>query len=939
MNARRSVLVVLLVVMTSSLGFSGTFFLNTTGDGLYYTEGNWSNGLPSHDNDGRIRGGNHAYIDETRTAANSVKYNMYVGFGSKGSLTVNPDCQWKMSYRRKLYVGEINTTEGEGTVNIYGTILLTSPQAGLDSYIVMGVGNNSVGYVNVFDGGFLNAQDNITCTQGKLVYEAHAVSSTPRNEFKVAANGVVLFETDADSIATVDFNGTKGLSKLTLSGKAGMELSGEFSIAQTWMLFKDVEAWSKVANNETILSDQGYTFKFNKDTTAGTASVTLTEAGVVQMNQPTSRDLPLDTTIDWGLGTIDPNGFDVYYDVYFGTDPNTDNNTQYVFKDNVTTFKPSDYPDAIDYKTTYYVRVDVYDPNDSANPDNDILVRGGAWKLKTINLDPIVTAHPADISVDRGSQATFTAAGDLTDYYQWYKADAAGPTLITNGGDISGADTPTLVIDNVEAADEGDYYCVLSSATVGNIAEVPTDSAALSLNAILTGPDDVSVDLGGTAEFTVDYSIATGYSWYRDADPDNPLVDGGDISGATTATLKIANVDTTDADDYYCVVAVNDIFKTSGKARLSINNLIVSGPEDTSAFPTETARFTVVSPLATDFEWRRAGESNAIENGGDISGAATATLTIANAEAADEGEYYCVVSSSIYSIEETSANAKLTVKRLIGYWDFENDPNDQAGGLVGEFYNGNSPTDPLEFFNDANSVTGDPGDMINGNALRLTGDGTYIRALDSETAYNFYTDGFTFSAWIKITNKNINHKVLAKQNDAASKGFHIMTTAARGRVRLFNSDGYSQSDNMGPNTHNGRWHLITGTSDAKVLRVYIDGNLEESTDISNETIPVHNSVFVIGAGNDNGSYPFDGLIDEVKAYNYALDHDEIAQTYADGVGKNACKEYTASDRNRDCFVDLADFARLAADPIDLDALAVMAAEWLDAGNIIEPATE
>jgi hypothetical protein len=60
--------------------------------------------------------------------------------------------------------------------------------------------------------------------------------------------------------------------------------------------------------------------------------------------------------------------------------------------------------------------------------------------------------------------------------------------------------------------------------------------------------------------------------------------------------------------------------------------------------PGQTAEFRVSSPIAATYQWQRNGV--ALSNGGDISGATTSVLRIANAEAADQGSYRCVVTGA-----------------------------------------------------------------------------------------------------------------------------------------------------------------------------------------------------------------------------------------------------------------------------------------------------
>ena len=62
-------------------------------------------------------------------------------------------------------------------------------------------------------------------------------------------------------------------------------------------------------------------------------------------------------------------------------------------------------------------------------------------------------------------------------------------------------------------------------------------------------PRNEAVVVGETAEFRVESPMASGWQWSKGG---VPLTNGGDISGSTTATLRIANADATDAGSYHC---------------------------------------------------------------------------------------------------------------------------------------------------------------------------------------------------------------------------------------------------------------------------------------------------------------------------------------------------------------------------------------------------
>jgi hypothetical protein len=124
--------------------------------------------------------------------------------------------------------------------------------------------------------------------------------------------------------------------------------------------------------------------------------------------------------------------------------------------------------------------------------------------------------------------------------------------------------------------------------SIHNDAEVLTGTvwtfaSQKSIPAITGNPSYQVVSAGGTANFTVTvYSPSTPtYQWYKYVDgvSDTKLTNSGDISGVTTVTLSIANVDLTDEGGYYCIV--NNASGTpvlSNKALLGIKRRIAYWP-------------------------------------------------------------------------------------------------------------------------------------------------------------------------------------------------------------------------------------------------------------------------------------------------------------------------------------------------------------------------
>ncbi len=100
---------------------------------------------------------------------------------------------------------------------------------------------------------------------------------------------------------------------------------------------------------------------------------------------------------------------------------------------------------------------------------------------------PAITQHPVSQIAQAGGSATFTAAanffGSPSSFYQWRRNGVP----LSNGGNISGATTSTLLINPVTAADIASYD-VQARGGCSLLAAVPSNPAVLSVNAI---PNDL----------------------------------------------------------------------------------------------------------------------------------------------------------------------------------------------------------------------------------------------------------------------------------------------------------------------------------------------------------------------------------------------------------------------------------------------------------------
>ena len=95
----------------------------------------------------------------------------------------------------------------------------------------------------------------------------------------------------------------------------------------------------------------------------------------------------------------------------------------------------------------------------------------------------------------------------------------------------------------------------------------------------------------------------------------------------------------------------------------------------------ETAVFQIESPLAGTWQWYR--NDVALFNGGNVSGANTATLRITDVQPAHAGSYRCTVTGANETLNSRPRQLWVHPAPLVGQWDFNGTPADATGTHAG----------------------------------------------------------------------------------------------------------------------------------------------------------------------------------------------------------------------------------------------------------------
>jgi DNA/RNA endonuclease G (NUC1) len=331
---------------------------------------------------------------------------------------------------------------------------------------------------------------------------------------------------------------------------------------------------------------------------------------------------------------------------------------------------------------------------------------------------PTIVAQPVAQSTTVGGNASFavTATGNTPLSYQWFKDDVS----------LDGATTATLTLTNVQAADAGYYYVLVSNG----VGSTTSNAAALIISglppAITTSPSSITTNAGSNATFSVTASgspVLT-YQWRKD---------GLTIPAATNATLTLGNVQTTNSGTYDVVVTNSVGLATSDAAVLTVTPAaptIIVSPNSLTLASGSTAVFGVTAegsaPLS--YQWRKAGSS--MTDGGNVAGSTTATLTLTNIAATDAAAYDVVVTNVFGMATSTAANLTVNTPPPNAIaWNFGTaapgvaDPSsglpaDISGGTVTQG-NNNGTTTMLTNSSVSSGYTGATGSFNAGAAARI----------------------------------------------------------------------------------------------------------------------------------------------------------------------------------------------------------------------------
>ncbi|MFH1716411.1 MAG: sugar-binding protein [Planctomycetota bacterium] len=203
---------------------------------------------------------------------------------------------------------------------------------------------------------------------------------------------------------------------------------------------------------------------------------------------------------------------------------------------------------------------------------------------------------------------------------------------------------------------------------------------------------------------------------------------------------------------------------------------------------------------------------------------------------------------------------------LVGWWKFDEAAGGTAADSSGAGNNGTLMGSPQW----------KPSGGKLGGALQFDGIDDYVDCgNDSSLDINHE---ITIAAWVR-TNDMGNSQF----NPYVTKGdrtYGLKQHSSNNLEFMIFSDTWHVAHLPMDGSFNGSWHHLAGTYDGGQLKLYVDGTLKVTTDCPGCRIAGSAANFNIGRNSEESDRFYDGAIDDVRIYNYAISEGEVKALYS-----------------------------------------------------------
>ncbi len=258
-----------------------------------------------------------------------------------------------------------------------------------------------------------------------------------------------------------------------------------------------------------------------------------------------------------------------------------------------------------------------------------------------------------------------------------------------------------------------------------------------------------------------------------------------------------------------------------------------------------------------------------------------------------------------------------TVKSTLRSFDNSSLYSNKEDGLVGYWsMNEESGTTVSDISGTGNNGTATGTGIVDGKyakARSFNGTSDYVSIPNSPTLdINGPNSQITISSWVKLNSFKNSWSTLLYKSTSNTGDINKERQYALFINNLTGAIGFSSTSVDNINTNQtwvvtpsvvklNQWHHIVGVIDSlnSIMRVYIDGNQIASIAYSTAGIRSASGNLHIGRNNTDGAFLVDGVIDEVRIYNKALDGDRVLTDYLEGIEKRSTLTQSSSNITAD----------------------------------------
>jgi hypothetical protein len=215
---------------------------------------------------------------------------------------------------------------------------------------------------------------------------------------------------------------------------------------------------------------------------------------------------------------------------------------------------------------------------------------------------------------------------------------------------------------------------------------------------------------------------------------------------------------------------------------------------------------------------------------------------------------------------------------LLGHWKLDEDPCDSSSNNHYGYIDGDS--------NNYSWVIGHTNE-VSDQALEFTGTCKLLVPDDNNTPALRPKYRVSVSAWVYSEGQSTNGRVVVKGADN-HETYSIEVTGnddARFYIRDANNTLYRATSPV----RRDEWNHLAGTYDGNTVKCYVNAELRQTTDanfvvVKGWTLSQDVNGLAIGSRAESTAHQFEGVVDDVRIYDYGLSAGELAWLATDGTG-------------------------------------------------------